>query len=108
MADAISIYVTCTDADEAKAIARAVLEKRLCACANILPGVTSVYHWQGTIEEGAEVALILKARADDFAAAAEVIRAHHSYDTPAIMAWPITAMDDATQAWLMGETEKTE
>lgn len=106
MAEAISIYVPCADDAEAKTIARVVLEKRLAACANILPGVTSLYHWQGAIEEGAEVALLLKARTTDFDAAAEVIRAHHSYDTPAIMAWPITAMDVATQAWLMGETKK--
>ncbi|MGB0920677.1 MAG: divalent-cation tolerance protein CutA [Alphaproteobacteria bacterium] len=108
MPGAISIYVTCANGDEAKLIARHLLDKRLVACANILANVTSLYHWQGEIAEDVEVALIAKARATDFDNAAEVIRAHHSYDTPAIMAWPITAMDEATRAWLLAETKKGE
>lgn len=106
MKEFVTIYVTCSREDEAASLARMVLEARLAACANIWPGVRSLYHWQGEVTEDAEVALLLKARAADFEAAAALIRQHHSYDVPCIIAWPLAAVDAPYAQWLGQETER--
>ncbi|HFD14890.1 MAG TPA: divalent-cation tolerance protein CutA, partial [Rhodospirillales bacterium] len=62
--DCCLCYVTCGSREEARTIARAVVERRLAACANILDGMTSVYRWEGTLHEDPEVLLLLKTRRD--------------------------------------------
>lgn len=98
-----TVYVTTASREEALGIARALVAEKLAACANILPGMTSVYPWQGQIQEDNEVALLLKTRADLFVVLAARIRALHSYDTPCIAAWPLVAGDAEYLAWIGGE-----
>lgn len=104
----VSVYAVFADADEAQRIARAVVEERLAACANILGPCRSIYRWQGAVEEADEVAAIFKARADKAEALTARIAALHSYDVPAIAVWPIqSALDDYT-AWVEAGTGEDE
>lgn len=97
-------YVTCASAEEALRIGREVVEARLAACANILPGLTSIYRWQGRIESGGEAALILKTRAELVEALVARVKALHSYTVPCIVALPITAGNPDYLGWLASET----
>lgn len=97
------VLVTASSVDEARAIARAVLEKRLAACANILPGVESHYWWQGKLESAPEVMLIIKSSAEQFDALAAVVKAAHSYACPEIVAVPPGEIAPAYRQWWEAE-----
>jgi len=97
-------YVTCASTGEALRIGRAVVEERLAACANVLPGLTSIYHWQGRIETGEECALVVKTRAELVEALSARVRALHSYTVPCVVALPIRAGNPDYLAWLAAET----
>ena len=85
----VSVYATFGSAEEAARIARALVEERLAACANLLAPCRSIYRWKGAIEEGEEHPALFKTRA----ARAEALMARlaelHSYETPAAVVWPI-------------------
>lgn len=101
-------YVTCASVDEALRIGREVVEARLAACANVLPGLTSVYHWQGRVETGSEAALILKTRAELVAALIDRVKVLHSYTVPCVVALPILEGNPDYLAWLASETAAAE
>lgn len=98
------VYITAATVEEGTAIARAVVEARLAACANVLPGVTSVYWWDGAVQEGGEVAVILKTRADLVADLTAKIKDLHSYRCPCVVALPITGGNPAFLDWIAAET----
>jgi periplasmic divalent cation tolerance protein len=104
MSDKISVYIVAADSDQANRIADALVGERLAACVNILGSVRSVYRWQGQVERADEVALIAKTTTKLFDSLAVRVRALHSYDTPAIVAWPIVAGDAAYLDWIAAET----
>jgi periplasmic divalent cation tolerance protein len=85
----ISVYAIFANSDEAERIGRTVIEERLAACINILPGVRSIYRWQGAIESAGEVAAILKTSNDEADALITRVAGLHSYDVPCIATWPI-------------------
>ncbi len=87
-ASIVSVYATFADGEEARRIARTVIDERLAACANILGPCLSIYRWQDKVEESEEVAAIFKTKADGAARLVERIAALHSYDVPAVVAWP--------------------
>ncbi len=97
-------YVTCASEGEALRIGRTVVEERLAACANLVPGVTSIYRWQGRIETTTEVALVLKTRASLVDALTARIKALHSYTVPCVVALPVRAGNPDYLAWLVAET----
>ena len=99
----VSVYATFGSDEEARRIARTVVEERLAACANILAPCHSIYRWQGTIEEAEEVPVIFKARADSAKALIARIGELHSYDVPAAVVWPISAALLAYEEWVAGE-----
>lgn len=101
---AMLVYVTAPHRDEALALARAVVAERLAACANLLGDTTSVYWWDGKLNEDAEVALVLKTRADLVEALTERLRALHSYTCPCVVALPIVAGNPAFLGWIAAET----
>jgi periplasmic divalent cation tolerance protein len=82
-----------------------LVERRLCACVNILPGMVSLYRWDGKVERGEEVVMIIKTRATLAEAVRAEVKAMHSYTTPAVLVLPIEAVDPDYHAWLMAETE---
>jgi periplasmic divalent cation tolerance protein len=104
MVRAVSVYIVAADLAEADRIAEALIVERLAACVNILGGIRSVYRWQGAVERGDEIAMIAKTMENLFEPLAARVRALHSYDTPAIVAWPIIAGDAAYLDWIAAET----
>jgi periplasmic divalent cation tolerance protein len=106
MTDKISVYIVAADHDEANRIADALVGEHLAACVNILGSVRSVYRWQGQVERADEVALIAKTSSSLFDSVTARVRALHSYDTPAIVAWPIVAGDIAYLDWIEAETSE--
>jgi periplasmic divalent cation tolerance protein len=101
--DKISVYIVASDEAEATMIADVLVMERLAACVNILGVVRSVYRWRGEIERAEEVALIAKSRAGLFDRLAHRVRSLHSYETPAIIAWPIVAGDPGYIEWIEAE-----
>lgn len=94
------VLVTAPDLKTARALARAALEARLIACANLVPRVESHYWWQGRIERGAEVLLVLKTTRARLAALEELVLARHPYDTPEFLVLPLQAGSARYLAWL--------
>lgn len=103
---AVFVYTTYPSLVEAERIGRAVLEKRLAACVNILPGMTSHYWWEGAIETAEEVVMIIKTRASLAEDVRAAVKALHPYTVPAILVLPIEGGEPGYLDWLMRETEK--
>ena len=82
MTDKKLVLTTASSSDEARNIARALVERRLAACVNILPQIESVYRWKGKVEEAQEWLLIIKTTAAGFERVRDVIRELHSYELP--------------------------
>lgn len=89
MTGQIVILSTCGSLEEAERLAHLLLERRLAACVNIVPGIHSFYRWQGRIESGREWLLVIKSSRELFDAVAAAIEAAHSYEVPEIIALPI-------------------
>jgi periplasmic divalent cation tolerance protein len=102
--DVMLVYVTAADEEQAARIARAAVEARLAACANLLGGIHSIYRWEGRVEDGREVALLLKTRRSLLEALTALIKKAHSYACPCIVAWPIAGGHPAFLAWVRAET----
>ncbi|HYN38689.1 MAG TPA: divalent-cation tolerance protein CutA [Rhodospirillales bacterium] len=101
---ALVVYVTTSSRDEALSIGRAVVGERLAACANVVGEIRSIFWWQGQLNEDGEALLILKTSHARVADLIERVRALHSYTTPCITAWPITAGNRDYLAWIDAET----
>ena len=97
----ILLYVTCGNNDEAKTIARTLVNEQLIACANILGEITSVYRWEGGVAEDNEVAVLLKTRRDFVARGTERGKELHSYDLPCVIGLPITGGNPDFINWLI-------
>lgn len=80
------VLCTCPDRATAEGLARRLVEARVAACVNILPEVHSVYRWQGAVESGSELLLLIKTRADRYTELEQLIRTHHPYELPEIVA----------------------
>ena len=104
MPDLALVYITTIDAVQALAIGRVLVAERLAACINVLPGMTSVYRWQGRIEEAQEAVLIAKTRADQVAALSARVRALHTYRLPCVVALTIAGGDPEYLAWIDQES----
>jgi periplasmic divalent cation tolerance protein len=99
--DKLVVLVTCSNTAEAKRIARAVVEARLAACVNILPGaVTSIYRWKGKLESAQERLLLIKTSRKRMAKLRATVERMHSYDVPEFIALPIVAGSPKYLAWL--------
>ncbi len=100
MEEPVLLYLTCANKDEAKSIARTLIDERLIACANILGKMTSVYRWEGTVVEDEEIAVLLKTRRDMAARATERVKELHSYDLPCVVGLPIQGGNPDFIGWL--------
>jgi periplasmic divalent cation tolerance protein len=105
MERAVFVYTTYPSIVEAEAAGRALVEQRLAACVNILPGMISHYRWQGAIERAEETVMLIKTRASLAEAVRAEVKARHSYETPAILVLPIESVDQTYLAWVMAETD---
>ena len=104
MGNAILVVTNLPDTGAARTLACSLIEARLAACVNILPGVQSFYRWQGVVEEANEVSLFIKARETDYDALEAAIKAQHPYDLPEIIALSITHGLPAYLQWIEVET----
>ncbi len=102
-ADFIQIHVTAAEKSDADRIASLVVEKRLAACAQVSGPITSIYWWKGKIETTQEYRLTLKTRAALFDKVAATVRDAHPYETPEIVATPLTHLSPDYAAWLDSE-----
>jgi len=100
------VLVTAGSAEEADRLARALVEERLVACANVIGPVRSIYRWQGAVEEAAEQLLLLKTRVELLPALEARVRALHSYDVPEMLALPLRSGSAAYLAWLADATDR--
>lgn len=94
------VLVTAPDLKTARALAKAALQAHLIACANLIPKSESHYWWQGKIESGAEVLLILKTQKSKLAALEKLILARHPYDTPEFLVLSLSAGNKKYLDWL--------
>ena len=104
MTDKILVFSNCGTAEEANRVARALVEARLAACVNIVPGVMSLYHWQGAIEEAPEWTLMIKTKRSLFSDLCAELRRVHSYHVPEIIAIPIVDGHLEYLDWIDRET----
>jgi periplasmic divalent cation tolerance protein len=104
MERAVFVYTTYPSIVEAERAGRLLVERRLCACVNILPGMVSYYWWQGAVERGDEVVMIIKTRAGLTEAVRSAVKETHSYTTPAVLVIPIETVDADYHAWIVKET----
>jgi periplasmic divalent cation tolerance protein len=104
MERAVFVYTTYPSIVEAERAGRALVEQYLCACVNILPGMISHYWWQGTIERGEEVVMLIKTRSSLAERVSTAVKEMHSYATPALLVIPIESVDQGYLDWLMAET----
>ena len=97
------VYITCKDRLQALEIGRAVVADRLAACANVLDGMTSLYHWEGKLVEDNECVLILKSQEKHFQALSARVKALHSYAIPCILSLPLEDGNADYLRWLLAE-----
>lgn len=98
------LLCTCPDADAAASIARTLVGERLAACANIVPGIRSIYRWKGEVCDDPEVLLIIKTDAARVDALIERAVAVHPYDCPEVIALPVEAGFDPYLSWITDQT----
>ena len=96
----IVVFITAPNKDEASRLADLLVERNLAACVQILPAMQSVYRWKGKVERQEEVLLIAKTFTAKFAELEREVRAVHSYETPEIVAVPLTAVSEPYRQWL--------
>ena len=100
MTDKIVVLSACGSAKEADAIARRLVEKRLAACVNLLPGAKSIYHWKGAVEESDEVMLVIKSSRELFSELRVELERAHSYEVPELIALQIVDGSEQYLEWM--------
>ena len=105
LAICVLAMTTTGDEESASKLARALVERRVVACVNIVPRVRSVYRWQGGIEDDAECVLLMKTRADRYRALASALDELHRYDVPELIVLPIEAGAAAYLGWIDDSTK---
>ncbi|MEI7807811.1 MAG: divalent-cation tolerance protein CutA [Verrucomicrobiota bacterium] len=101
------VLVTAPDLKTARALAKAALAAKLIACANLIPKIESHYWWQGKMESGPEVLLVLKTQKSKLAALEKLVLARHPYDTPEFLVLPLAAGNQKYLTWLAASCRKT-
>jgi periplasmic divalent cation tolerance protein len=100
MTKAVVVLCTCSGMVEARKLAHALVDERLAACVNVIPGIESVYRWEGQIEQANEILLVIKTTAERLATLESSLAELHSYDTPEILALPVIAGSKKYLSWL--------
>ncbi|KAH8516185.1 hypothetical protein Peur_047505 [Populus x canadensis] len=100
----IVVYVTVPNREAGKKLANSIVKEKLAACVNIVPGIESVYQWQGEIQSDAEELLIIKTRQSLLEALTEHVKANHEYEVPEVISLPITGGSIPYLKWLKDST----
>ncbi|MEO1023156.1 MAG: divalent-cation tolerance protein CutA [Bacteroidota bacterium] len=101
------VYITTKDVTQAKELGKQILEQRLAACINILPGMESMYWWEGQLETSTEAVLILKTHVSNVEAITKWVNTHHTYDCPCVISLPLSEGEGNPEylEWLMNESK---
>ncbi len=101
------VYLTAANEREAGVIARALVEEGAAACVNVMGSIKSVYRWEGNVTSGEEIALIAKTTMAQYPRLEKLVKQHHSYDVPCIVAWPLVAGYPPFLDWLRTNASET-
>ncbi len=101
----VVIFITTADDEEARLISRVLLEQRKAACVSIVPGVSSLFWWQGKIDSSQESLLVVKTKASLLDEVVELVKEIHSYDNPEIIALPVLGGSKDYLEWIGKEVE---
>ncbi|XP_055834887.1 protein CutA, chloroplastic [Solanum dulcamara] len=104
IAPSIVVYVTVPNKELGKKLAGSIVKEKLAACVNRVPGVESVYEWQGEVQTDSEELLIIKTRESLLEALTEHVKANHEYDVPEVIAMPIVGGSPQYLEWLKNST----
>ena len=99
------VYMTAETPEQARALGRALVETRLAACANVIPGMIPIFWWDGAVQEGSEAVLIAKTRRELLEELTAFVKARHDYDCPCVVALPIEGGNPAFLDWIGTETK---
>jgi periplasmic divalent cation tolerance protein len=100
----VFVYTTWPTTVEAEKAGRELVERRLAACVNILPGMISHYRWEGKVERAEEAVMLIKTRASLADSVERAVKELHSYSTPAILVLPLESVEHNYLGWLLAET----
>ncbi|CAF2095821.1 protein CutA, chloroplastic [Brassica rapa] len=100
----VVVYVTVPNREAGKKLANSIVQEKLAACVNIVPGVESVYEWEGKVQSDSEELLIIKTRQSLLESLTAHVNANHEYDVPEVIALPITGGSDKYLEWLKNST----
>ena len=104
----IIVLSTCDSAEMARSIAENLVSRQLAACVNIVPGIESVYQWQGKVQRDSEILLVIKTRQACFEALQNAIQELHSYELPEIIAVPVQSGEKNYLDWITSSTSTME
>ena len=104
MPQPVVLLSTASSIEEATTIARLLVEERLAACCNLVPGIRSIYRWEGKVEESQEVLLVIKSLAGQVDALRARLVEIHSYQTPELVVLPVTGGLDSYLQWIADNT----
>jgi periplasmic divalent cation tolerance protein len=102
MAGQLIVLITAGSQEEAEHIARTLVGERLAACVNVIPNITSVYHWEGEVQRDQEWLLLAKSRQDVLDDLVQRVKALHSYDVPEVIAVPLAGGSEDYLRWIDG------
>jgi len=105
MSDALVALSTVASLEDAERIARALVERRLAACVNVVPGLTSIYAWKGAVETERELLLVIKTRRQRFEELRAALVELHPYEVPELIALPVEAGHAPYLDWLQASTD---
>ena len=107
VSEVLVVLSTFPDVDQARQIGTALVEKQLAACVNVIPGIGSIYEWEGSIRQEGEVLGIIKTSAEAFPALEKEIFRLHPYDLPEVVALPVVKGSVPYLRWVTGQTTGT-
>lgn len=105
MTEALIAFTTFATEEDAARVARVLVEERLVACANLLPGARSIYRWESRVADEREVVVLLKTRKQDWTALLSRLHELHPYDTPELVAVRVAAGAPKYMAWLEAQLD---
>jgi periplasmic divalent cation tolerance protein len=108
MTDKILVFVTCGNAKEAEQIGRSLVEKRLAACVNVLPGLTSWYWWENKLTQDQEILMVIKSSREIFRELEKEVLRLHSYAVPEVVALPIVEGSMNYLSWIEQSLRKSD
>lgn len=103
VADVRVVLITAPDLERARELARELVGAHLAACANLVPGLTSVYRWEGAVQEDAEALLVVKTTAQRLEALRQLVARIHPYDVPELVVLTPAAVEERYLAWLLAQ-----